>query len=153
MRAWRIAGAAHKVFDGAGAALVGGRWNPIGAPAIYAAETYALALLEVLLHAQIGRPPPRSRFVEIEIPSRVSVEEVTDAPAGWDHPDYSASQAFGARWIAERRGAVLLVPSVISPTERNVVINPTHPDAARIKVSAERDLTWDERIARLFGGG
>ena len=45
MRAFRIADRRHPIFDGTGAKLTGGRWNSPGRPVIYAAETFAGALL------------------------------------------------------------------------------------------------------------
>lgn len=151
MKAWRIARQPHPVYDGSGAALVGGRWNPPGRAVIYAADSYALALLEVLAHAQVGSPPPRSRYVEIDIPPGVHVEAVgRDQVPGWDGSDYDAAQAFGRRWLEEARSAVLLVPSVVSPVDRNVVINPAHPEAASLTVSAERPLEWDARLSQLL---
>lgn len=153
MKAWRIAPAPRRVFDGTGAGLVGGRWNPVGAPVIYAASSYALALLEVLVHAQIGAAPPSSRYVEIDIPDDVGREllDPGDLP-GWAHSDCAASQAFGREWVEAARSAVLLVPSVVSPSDLNIVINPAHPDADRITSSAERPLAWEPRLAQLIEG-
>lgn len=53
-RAYRIADRRHKIFDGQGAATFGGRWNSPGRRVIYAAETFAGAMLEVLVNANIG---------------------------------------------------------------------------------------------------
>jgi RES domain-containing protein len=133
--------------------LVGGRWNPVGFPVIYAAESYALALLETLLHAQIGVPPPACRYVEIEIPDEISSETVRpeDLP-GWDHPDFAVAQAYGRDWIRDRRSAILRVPSVVSPTDRNIVINPAHPSAGRVTPGPERPLAWETRLASLVAG-
>ena len=47
-----------------------------GRRVIYAAETYAGALLEILVHAS-GAVPRSQGYVEIEIPARLSIEEVT----------------------------------------------------------------------------
>ena len=54
MIAYRIADARHPIFDGTGAMLRGGRWNSIGQRVIYAAESYAGAMLEILVHANLG---------------------------------------------------------------------------------------------------
>jgi len=58
-------------------------------------------------------------------------------------------RAFGSAWIEETRSAVLFVPSVVAPMERNILINPAHADAARIKPTLEEPVPWDER---LFSG-
>ena len=152
MRAWRIGKRPHPVFDGTGAMLYGARWNSAGRPVIYAASTFALALLELLAQAQIGKAPPGLRVVEIDMPEDLAIEQLDPAVLpNWADADYAASQDFGNRWIGEARTAVLLVPSVLSPTERNVVLNPRHPDFPRITASAERDLALDARLQSLFG--
>ena len=92
--------------------LHGARWNSPGRRVIYAAETYAGALLEILVHAS-GSIPSSQGYVEIQIPPGVAIEEITreDIP-GWDSPKFDATRAFGDRWYDERRTAVLMVPSV-----------------------------------------
>jgi RES domain-containing protein len=51
MQVFRVADRRFPLFDGTGARIVGGRWNSPGRPLIYAAETFAGALLEVLVHS------------------------------------------------------------------------------------------------------
>ena len=58
LRAYRIADVRQPIFDGNGAALYGGRWNSPGRRVIYAAETYAGAMLEKLAQANVGRITP-----------------------------------------------------------------------------------------------
>jgi RES domain-containing protein len=66
-RAHRIADRRHNIFDGEGAATFGGRWNSPGRRVIYAAQTYAGAMLEVLVNANIGRMPRQHAWIEIRI--------------------------------------------------------------------------------------
>jgi RES domain-containing protein len=40
----------------------------------------------------------------------------------------------------------LLVPSFVARLERNVVINPAHPNTARIEVGAPQPVLWDRRL-------
>jgi len=153
MRAYRIADRRHPIFDGSGAAFVGGRWNSPGRAVIYAAETLELAMLELLAHLQLGVIPRTQVFVEIQIPARVTIETADPAAVpGWDASDEQVSRRFGDRWADERRSAMLRVPSVLTwqthPTGWNLLINPAHPDAAALKVSNPRAVNWD---ARLFG--
>ena len=147
MIAFRIASRRHPIFDGAGAAEYGGRWNSPGRPVIYAAGSLSLAMLEQLAQAGTGRLPHDQVCVEITILDAVSTETVTpsDIPA-WDAADRLASRAFGDRWLAEQRSCVLLTPSVIVPTELNVVVNPEHADFAGVTASTPRPLNWDERL-------
>jgi len=148
LRAWRIADIRHSVFDGSGAARHGGRWNSPGRRVIYAAETYSGALLEVLVHAS-GNVPGNQVYREIRIPENIAIEEAAaDDVPGWDAPDFIASRAWGDRWIDDRRTAVLLVPSVVTRVERNVVINQEHPDFSRIQTSDPHSVRWDARLMR-----
>jgi RES domain-containing protein len=73
LRAFRIADMRHPIFDGSGAMLHGARWNSPGRRVIYAAETDAGALLEILVHAS-GSVPRSQGYVEIEIPAGLSIE-------------------------------------------------------------------------------
>src|ERR1700750_708873 len=129
MIAYRIADRRHPIFDGTGAMLHGGRWNSIGHPVIYASETYAAALLEVLVHANLSQPPKNHRVIQINIPEEVGVETVAiNRIGGWDAADMIASCAFGDEWIESKRTVVLKVPSVITRgRDNNLVINPAHP--------------------------
>jgi RES domain-containing protein len=146
LRAFRIADIRHTIFDGSGAMLHGARWNSPGRRVIYAAETYAGALLEILVHAS-GSVPRSQGYVEIEIPSGLSIEEITqdDLPR-WDSPSFEATQAFGDRWYDERRTPVLIVPSVVTRVERNVLINQEHPDFPLVQASQAVLVSWDSRL-------
>jgi RES domain-containing protein len=113
----------------------------------YAAESFALAMLERLVYAGIGRVPAGDRYVEITIPDDVAIEIVDPARLPeWDHPGRAASIAFGNRWLDEERTAVLLVPSAVTRIDRNLVLNPKHRDFDRIAASEERSVTWDRRL-------
>jgi RES domain-containing protein len=145
-RAFRIADMRHPLFDGAGAMLHGARWNSQGRRVIYAAETYSGALLEVLVHAS-GAVPRSHGFIEIEFPPSLQMEEVAPADLpGWDSRSFETAQALGDRWYDERRTAVLLVPSVVAPLERNVLINQEHADFARIRAGEPHPVRWDARL-------
>jgi len=149
LRVYRIADSRHPIFDGTGAATLGGRWNSPGRRVIYASETYAGALLEKLAHTNVGRVPKNQVYVEIEIPAVVPIEILDSAGLpGWDRADQQASRMYGDTWYDERRSAVLLVPSMITRVERNVVINENHPAFPEIKASSPRPVIWDERLFR-----
>jgi RES domain-containing protein len=150
MLAYRIADARHPIFDPTGAMLHGGRWNSISHRVIYAAETYAGALLEVLVHSNLSQPPRNHRVVRIHIPEQIAIESVTvDQVQGWDAEDMAASRAFGDEWITSKRTAVVRVPSVITQgRENNLIFNADHPEFAKIRVDAPESVHWD---MRLFG--
>ena len=145
MIAYRIADARHPIFDPTGARLHGGRWNSVGARVIYAAESYAGALLEILAHSNLSQPPKNHRVVRIEIPADVEIESVVrEGVPGWDAEDAGASRIYGDEWIRFRRTAVLRVPSVITQgREYNLVLNTGHPDFKMIHAGASETVHWD----------
>jgi len=116
---------------------------------IYAATSYALALLEKLVHANIGKVPKDNLVIDIRIPDGLDIERVTPADVpGWDRPDCLASRAYGDRWHDEGRTVGLLVPSVIAAPEENLVINQDHPEFSRLTHGRPRPVIWDERLFR-----
>jgi RES domain-containing protein len=148
LEAFRIGRARFPLFDGIGAALGGARWNVKGQRVIYAADSYAGALLEVLVHSNVGRVPRGFAFIEIHIPSAVDIEEIvpTDLPK-WEAPDFAASQSFGSDWYNEKRTAILVVPSVPgNGMGRNVLVNQEHPQFHLLSASPPRPVKWDRRL-------
>lgn len=144
--AWRITKVRHDPFDGTGARLVGGRWNSPGHDVVYASDTYAGAILEILAHASRPRTLPGSHHaVRIEIPDPL-IEILGDLP-GWDRRDSPVARAWGDRWLGERRSACASLPSLPArPIGRTVAINPRHPDVERITVGEPFPVPWDERL-------
>ena len=146
IRAFRIADMRRTIFDGTGAMVHGARWNSPGRRVIYAAETYAGALLEMLVHGA-GSVPRNQGFIEIAIPSGVGIEVVTpDDVPGWDAASSARACSFGDRWYDEARSAVLIVPSVVTRMETNIVINQEHRDFPLIHVTEPKPVRWDERL-------
>ena len=147
---YRIAKKRYPVYDATGSVLVGGRWTSRGRAVIYAAEHYATALLEQLVHAGRLRLPGRHHAAAIVIPDDVRIERFDPAAhPGWEREGSSVARAFGDEWLDAARSAVLAVPSIPGqPVEWNYLISPMHPDAARIRPLEPFDVVWD---GRLFG--
>jgi RES domain-containing protein len=148
MRVFRIGDprGKHPIYSGEGAAVTEGRWHGKGQEVIYASANYSTAMLEKLAHYN-GVLPPGQHFIEIEIPAGTSYEVVTkDTLPGWDLPDSPQARAYGSNWLHENRSAILIVPSFVAREEQNVLINPRHPQAARIRPSLEKPVWWDERL-------
>lgn len=152
---WRIATDApdYEADDltGAGAKSTGGRWNAAGTPMIYTSGSIALAALETLAHLGAGALPLNRYLVRIDMPDAVFAAAKTlgekTAPAGWDAiPAGRASIAYGTDWIKSNACACLVVPSGIVPEERNILINPLHPHAKKIKAEKIRKWLYDARL-------
>ena len=68
--------------------------------------------------------------------------------AGWDTiPTGRVSLDAGDAWAAGLGSALLMVPSGIVPEDTNILINPTHPDAAKLRARTIRRWTYDARFA------
>lgn len=150
-KAFRIADSRHPIFDGTGAFLVGARWNSAGRRIIYAADSFAAAMLEIFVHTAMGKLPSSHRWIEITIPVAVSVETLDSATlAGWNVEDSDSARSFGDAWFDSKRSLILVVPSIVTGgLSRNILINQDHPEFPQLSASAPRDVIWD---ARLLGG-
>ncbi len=155
MRLWRIGSALYPVWSSEGARLKGGRWNQPGTPAIYAATSYASAVLEILVHGNIARMPRGFRYVTIDVPDDAPIDQVApDAVPGWDSLPARASCSFGEAWLRARQGLVLLVPSVVtSGLDANALINPLHSAFDRVVAGPEQPVRWDPRLLPSPAGG
>lgn len=147
MLAFRVADRRHPLFDGTGAALKGARWNSPGRRIIYASDSLAGAMLEVLAYLPVGFLPKNHAYIRIEIPDLVT-REIADPEQipDWASPESPAARDYGDRWYDEQRSCVLLVPSIIVPEGHNVLINPNHPDFNQIHASNPQGLKWDDRL-------
>ena len=151
MRLWRIA---HRKYaldrHCAGAALYGGRWNPIGLPALYCGGTIAITSLEKLVH--LGTTPcPPLLLVAVDLPDDSAVYEPGThvLPDGWDAlPVSTAAQSFGGEWLRRGDTLAMKIPSVIVPEEANFVINPLHRDYPQVQLTALRPFSFDRRLAK-----
>jgi RES domain-containing protein len=145
---YRVARAIHPLFDGRGAARFGARWTSPGRLAIYAAGSYAGALLEILVHARRLDLKVEYRCAVIDIPKRIQILKVSPGRVrGWDADDYVASRAVGDRWLDEGKSAVLCVPSMTGrPHELNYIVNPEHADARKLTVHKPHAVMWDDRL-------
>jgi RES domain-containing protein len=148
MRIFRIGDSRHPIWDGTGAAMIGGRWNSPGQAVIYGSLSYSCAMLEILAHANIGRIPATHGYVIAEVPAGVSIEthDADSLPSGWDLENSASARAFGDQWLQESRTAVLIVPSVIARLDANALVNPIHPDAKKLSITSPEKVVWDNRL-------
>ncbi|HEY1934283.1 MAG TPA: RES family NAD+ phosphorylase [Acetobacteraceae bacterium] len=155
MRVWRLALGRFHELDGEGARLYGGRWNSPGVPVIYGATHLSLALLEQLVHLNPDRLPAAFRAFNIDVPDNAT-HEVAGASVAIG--DVEACRRQGDAWVAPRRSAALIVPSILVPArlrpgdvvtdERNVLLNPRHP-SARLWRAVETSFRIDSRLRRV----
>lgn len=154
---WRIAQdtADYRADDlsGKGAEEVGGRWNRPGTALLYCSSSIALACLETLVHlAGTDRLPFNRYLVRIILPPSAWQHRTIFEPSesvGWDSvPRGIVSLSWGNAWAASGQTLIAEIPSVVIPEEANILINPRHRDAKRLRVQKVRRWTYDPRLER-----
>ena len=152
IEAYRLHSSRYPASSGKGAAIRGGRWNPVGTEAIYTAASRSLAALEILVHYSVL--PKDFVITPVRIPDSLVYEARMDnLPAEWQaHPELTAR--LGGSWFEEvsmggtyvPSPAVLSVPSAVIPAERNYVLNPAHPWFHEIEFLASELFQFDPRL-------
>ena len=146
-RAYRIVSSKYPPFDGAGTHRQGSRWISPGRWVVHAAETYALAVLENLVHWQTSTLPPTLVTVTVDVPDTIRQEKLdyADLPTS-ALSDYARFRAIGNDWYDRGETAVLWVPSTISPVESNLLFNQEHTDFSLIVVHNPLPAHFDPRL-------
>ena len=137
-------------FSGEGAYLAGSRWNTPGHRMAFAAESESLATLEYLVHATSEAFFHDTVLVIAELDDRyITAFDAAALPKDWrSFPPAPGTQRIGDAWLASGAAVALQVPSAVVPRERNVLINPQHRDAGRLKVLAIEEWGLDPRLER-----
>lgn len=144
-----ICRSAFKALDGAGARRYGGRWNNPGTAVIYTSTSAALAALELLVHLDPAEAPGDLVLMTIEVPESITRTRIDPAalPEQWTARATPARcREIGTAWLAAGNSCILEVPAAPMPEEFNMLLNPAHPDFARIRVIAERPFAFDPRL-------
>lgn len=86
-----------------------------------------------------------------EIPDELRREGIETArlPRNWRESEAPPDLAhFGDEFVQRREHCLLLVPSVLAPSENNCLINPAHPEYKKIIVRELENLNYDPRMFR-----
>ncbi len=137
-----------QALTGEGARRYGSRWNPKGTPMVYTACSLSLAALETLVHFSVDTAPLDYLALTIRVPDD-GVERLADAqlPVDWNAmPAPAACRAVGADWVARGESLGLVVPSVVVPSEENLLLNPLHPNFAKVALEKQEPFLFDRRL-------
>ncbi len=147
---WRICARsfADDAFAGRGSARRPGRWNPPGACVVYCAESRSLAAMEILANVRATKLLREHEWVVIAaVLPQDTIERPARIPENWQaNPQPHETQAFGARWVESARSVALRVPSVVVHGEFNYLLNPAHPDFARVRLLKPEPFRFDPRL-------
>ena len=87
-------------------------------------------------------------LIRLEVPAKSDLMAVNDLalPADW-RQNQGATQAIGMRWLASKLSLGLWVPSFVEPAENNLLLNPVHPDYAKVALVVEKNpFVFDPRL-------
>ena len=116
---------------------------------MFTSATLSLAALERFVHTDPDLEPTDLLAVPVEIHDDIAIEavEVETLPTDWrTFPAPPALALIGDQWFRSSRTAVLSVPSVVVPHERNFVLNPTHRDFSQIVIGPSEPFSFDPRM-------
>src|SRR5438132_11292193 len=147
---WRIVRAARvrTAFTGEGSRVYGGRWNSRGTSVIYVSEHESLAALERFIHTM--PLPPAERYFSFRVEWDDKLTEyfpIKNLPSDWNaEPPRSASMQIGDEWARSARSVALALPSLLSKSEINFLLNPKHLDFKKVKVGSPVEYRFDPRL-------
>lgn len=127
-------------------ASVGGRFNPAGLPALYAANSVLGAAAESLAYG-------RRNLVAQSISLSCTAVELTEASAksiGLDLNDRQSCSQFGQAWISASPSTALIYPSRVRPGSKNIVVNVSLVKEREIEVLREEGLPPPEMLEKLL---
>ncbi len=150
MEVFRLAREKHATpLSGKGSAIKGARWNSIGIELIYTARNRSLAMAEVAVHFTLATMPEDYVMITIDISDSTETKQlkVADLPTGWkDFPHPPSTQKIGDDFVNENKYCILIIPSVVTQGDYNVLINPYHKDFGKIKTTRIDKFPFDKRI-------
>jgi RES domain-containing protein len=153
MRLWRISN--HASLSGDGGLYASGRWHSRGRRVVYLADHPASALVEVMVHLEIDAEdlPSHYQLLGVEVPDSAAITTLgeNELPAGW-RQQITSTRARGDDWLRTGASALLRVPSAIVPKAANYLLNPAHPDAARISIASALRAAFDPRLMAFVKG-
>lgn len=148
MTIYRLALAKYRDdLSGNGAKLFGGRWNEPGMPALYCADSVALAVLEIAVRTGLNLIPPGYFLLSIQVPEKISIRSIAlnKLKNGWKD-DLGYTQWMGTEFLRNNKYAVLEVPSAIIDTAHNYILNPLHQDFKKISLASSLPFAFDKRL-------
>lgn len=126
MRLWRLTRAPFAALDGKGAERHGTRYAPAGAPLVNFASEAGLAVLVALRYLPRDLQGIADDYV-------LGWTDVDAAPLRAPTASEEDTRAWVEHWLAERSSLLAAVTSRVLPEADVVMMNPLHPDAARVK--------------------
>jgi RES domain-containing protein len=139
-------------FSGNGGLHASARWHTAGRPIVYTAQSLSLAALEILVRLKQTNDIQPFCAYSAEVPDSFILKP-NSFPARWASR-IAVSRAFGDRWLDAKTSPALLVPTIITPGEWNVLLNPLYPQfSLKWIVTGPDAYAFDARLLPLKKGG
>ena len=116
---------------------------------VYLASSASLAALELLVHTNPEDAPDDLVILEVDIPDDVIIDRylVSALPTDWRAVSAPPRcQELGDAWVDGVLTLSISLPSVVMPTEHNILLNPAHPDMRRVHVLSVTPFQFDPRL-------
>ena len=113
---------------------------------IYTSGSPELAMLELLTKLNPAAFGVRMA-VEIDVPDDAPVQDA--APVMLGHllrGEDSDTQSYGSQWVLSGQSLSLKVPAAVLPISSNYLLNPLHPQARRLRVIRQIEVSVDPRL-------
>jgi len=135
-------------LSGKGAERYSGRWNSQGTPMLYTSESRALCTVEIAVRTLLGSQPEDYNIVEIELPENdIQILDPLILPPNWKmNPPGKETQKIGDEFILRGAHLIFKVPSAVVEGDFNYLINPSHPKASEIIITAMKPYNFDSRL-------
>ena len=125
----------------------GAKGSEKGITALYTSSSLSLAALEILVHTDKSLPPVNMAYAKIYVPDEMYSMKILRLK------DDEVPVEYGTKWLKEKRGLMLKVPSVILPYEYdhefNLILNPLHEDYKKVSVVEVHDFSFDVRLVEI----
>jgi RES domain-containing protein len=140
MKLWRLTRAPYVALDGAGPARHGARYTSPGLPVVNFASEAGLAVLVALRYLPKIH---EGDLAGIDQDYVLGWTEVDAIPERFPEvTDPLEKRALGDAWLESGRSLLAAVRSAVLPEADVVMMNPSHPDAARVPPLVTRPFSF-----------
>lgn len=153
MNVFRLSKGKYKnQLSGVGASMYGGRWNSPGTEIIYTAANRSLAMAEILVHLEPSQIPDDYFMLTIAVPGDFSILRIEEKelPSRWNAPIiyHTETKKMGDQFIRENKFGFLKVPSAVTKSDFNFLINPFYDRFSEVKIMGAEPFPFDGRFFR-----
>ena len=103
----------------------------------------------IFVNLEPNEAPDDLLIAEASVPDRfVATLDLALLPPNWRGLNNEICRNLGSDWAASRSSLALKVPSAVVEGEWNVLLNPKHPQLAKVQIADSKPFRYDERMFR-----